>query len=119
MSKESPIDRRSICYDKNARINRKKFPPEQSAEELALSIGIDIVDENMYMELQKIEPLDLKTSSWIKTDEEIRKLNGALFGDRRFNRAFIFHNSADKDKENNGECANPKKTAKNIVIIVY
>lgn len=95
MSKESPKERRSLCYDKEARVNRKKFPPKSSVEEVAKLIGIKVVDEEMYLQLQEIEPLDQKSSSWIKTEESIRKLKGAIFGDRRFNRAFIFHNTAD------------------------
>ena len=95
MSSESPKGRRSICYDKDARIKRKKFPPETSVEEFAHKLGIEVVDEQMYLELQQIEKLDQKTSSWVKTDNAVRSLQGALFGDRRFDRAFIFHNTAD------------------------
>lgn len=102
MSAESPSKRRSLCYDKEARINRKKFPPETSAEELADSIGVEIMTEDMYFELQKIDKLDQKTSSWIKTNDDIRSLKGALFGDRRFNRTFIFHNTAESYYKDRG-----------------
>lgn len=94
-SKESPKDRRSLCYDKEARINRKKAPPKSSVEEFAAKLGVELLDENMYIELQKIEDFDLKTSSWLKTEEELRKLGGAVFGDKRYNRTFIYHNGAD------------------------
>lgn len=94
-SKESPLGRRNVCYDEKARLSRKKFPPESSALKKALEIGIELLDEDMYHALQKIEPFDLKTSSWIKTPEMIRKLGGALTGDHRYQRTFIYHNGAD------------------------
>jgi len=94
-SKETPEDRRNLCYDEEARLNRKKFPPATSAEKVAEDIGIELLDEDMYHELQQIEPLDLKTSSWLKSPQAIRDLGGALFGDRRYNRTFIYHNGAD------------------------
>ena len=102
MSKETPSDRRSLCYDKEARIKRKKFSPQSSVEEMAGTIGIKILDEEMYLNLQNIEPLDLKSSSWIKTNMEIRTLKGTLFGDRRFNRTFIYHNSAESYYKDRG-----------------
>ncbi|HOI85744.1 MAG TPA: DUF4256 domain-containing protein [Acholeplasmataceae bacterium] len=94
-SKETPEGRRNLCYDEEARLSRKKFPPATSAEKLALAIGIELLDEDMYHELQRIEPLDLKTSSWLKSPQAIRDLGGALFGDRRYNRTFTYHNGAD------------------------
>lgn len=94
-SKETPEDRRNLCYDEEARLNRKKFPPATSAEQMANHMGIELLDETMYQELQRLEPLDLKTSSWLKSPQAIRDLGGALFGDRRYNRTFIYHNGAD------------------------
>lgn len=95
MSKETPEKRRNVCYDEVARLSRKKFPPETSAEAFAKSIGIKLLDESMYKAIQAIEPLDLKTSSWIQTPQEIRYLGGALFGDCRYHHTFIYHNGAD------------------------
>lgn len=94
-SKESPLGRRNVCYDEKARLSRKKFPPETSAEKVSSDIGIELLDENMYHALQEIEPFDQKTSSWIKTPDNFRKLGGALTGDRRYNRTFTYHNGAD------------------------
>jgi len=95
MVKESPKLRGSLCYDKEARLNRKNFPPVSSALEMAASLGIKLVDEAMYIKLQQIDNLDLKTSSWILTDDALRSLGGALFGDKRYQRTFIYHNGAD------------------------
>lgn len=95
MVKESPKLRSSLCYDKEARLNRKNFPPASSALEMAASLGIKLVDEAMYIKLQQIEDLDLKTSCWILTDDTLRSLGGALFGDKRYKRTFIYHNGAD------------------------
>ncbi|MFC3415272.1 DUF4256 domain-containing protein [Algoriphagus hitonicola] len=94
-SPESPKGRRSCCYDREARINRKKFPPEHSAEELAESWGVQLLTEEQYQYLQGFGEFDLKTSSWLKTPDSLRKLGGALFGDRRFGRVFTYHNGAD------------------------
>ncbi len=94
MSSQTP-NQRSICYDKDARINRKKFPPETSALELASRFGLEVVDEEMYQYLQTLKRLDTKTSSWLKTNKEFRKLGGALTGEFRYNRVFIYHNGAD------------------------
>ena len=94
-SKETPKPRTSVCYDEEARLSRKKFPPETSAEALAKKIGITLMDEDMYRYLQSIDPIDQKTSSWIKTPDEIRSLGGALFGDYRYQTTFIYHNGAD------------------------
>lgn len=95
MVKESPKQRVSLCYDKEARLSRKKFPPASSVLEMAATLGIEVVDEKMYLKLQTIEDFDLKTSSWILTDHSLRVLGGALFGDKRYNRTFIYHNGAD------------------------
>ena len=95
MVKESPKLRGSLCYDKEARLNRKNFPPVSSALEMAASLGIKLVDEAMYIKLQQIDNLDLKTSSWILTDDALRSLGGALFGDKRYQRTFIYHNGPD------------------------
>lgn len=93
-SVQSP-DRRSCCYDGQARINRKKFPPETSAMELAEQNGVKLVDETIYHLLQSYVVCDTKTSSWIATPEDIRTLGGALFGDNKYGRTFIYHNGAD------------------------
>jgi hypothetical protein len=95
MATESPKGRRSCCYDEQARLARKKFPPQTSAEAIASSMNALIVDEAMYQELQQLEALDTKTSSWLATPESVRTLGGALFGDRRFDRVFIYSNGAD------------------------
>lgn len=95
MAKETPKDRRSICYDEKARVGRKKFPPKTSAFKMAKEMNIEVLDQDMYIKLQEIEDIDLKTSSWIKTPENIRSLGGALYGDKRYNQTFIYHNGAD------------------------
>jgi hypothetical protein len=92
---ESPKGRRSCCYDEPARLARKKFPPQTSAQALASSMNAMVIDEVMYQELQRIEPLDTKTSSWLLTPEPLRQQGGALFGDRRFDRVFLYANGAD------------------------
>jgi len=94
-AKESPKERRSVCYDREAREGRKKFPPENSALEMAAEMGIDVLDEEQYRYLQTLGEFDLKTSSWIITSSDIRKLGGSLFGDRRYNTVFVYHNGAD------------------------
>ena len=94
-SKETPKGRVNVCYDEEARINRKKFPPEHSALGLATSWGIELMTEEEYRYLQTLGEFDTKTSSWLKTPESIRKLGGAIFGDRRYNTVFIYHNGAD------------------------
>ena len=101
-SKESPKGRRSLCYDKTARVNRKKFPPLSSAMEMAKDINIELLDETMYFSLQKIEPFDLKTSSWVKTNIEVRDLKGALFANNRYERVFVYHNGADSYYKDRG-----------------
>lgn len=95
MSPETPKGRVSLCYDEEARIGRKKFPPESSAMEEATSRSLDVVDEEIYHQLQSIEPLDRKTSSWLLTPSAIRNLGGAIFGDCRYEHVFIYHNGAD------------------------
>lgn len=94
-SKETPKDRRNNCYDEVARLARKNYPPDTSVELLCQKHGYECLDEAMYYELQKIEPIDQKTSSWIKTPDDIREKGGALFGDRRYGRIFTYHNGAD------------------------
>lgn len=94
-SPESPAGRRSLCYDRQARVARKKHPPSGSAMELAEEIGIELLTEEQYRELQQFGPFDLKTSSWVKTPDNIRQLGGALFCDRRYNHVFVYHNGAD------------------------
>ncbi len=94
-SKESPSERRSLCYDKEALESRKKNKPSGSANKLAESIGIKLLTEEDYRKLQNVEEFDLKTSSWIKTPKEIRELGGAIFCDRRYNFVFTYHNGAD------------------------
>lgn len=93
-SRESP-KRRSCCYDGKARKERKRNPPEASAQELAEAHGLTLVSEEMYLALEDTEPLDEKTTSWILTPEGMRKQGGALFGSRRYGRAFIYCNGAD------------------------
>lgn len=95
ISKESPSERRSISYDKKARVERKKNPPELSAEEISKKFGAQILTADLYKKLQKLEDLDLKTSSWLKTPDTIRSLGGAIFGDKRYKETFIYHNGAD------------------------
>jgi hypothetical protein len=95
MSKESPAGRRNCCYDELARTSRKKFPPQTSACEDAQSHGLTLLDEALYLAINKIELLDLKTSSWLHTPDSIRSKGGALTGDTRFGRTFIYHNGAD------------------------
>lgn len=94
-SKESPIGRRNTCYDREALEGRKNFKPANSAMEMAIDMGINILDEKEYRHLQELGEFDLKTSSWIKTPSDIRKLGGAIFCDRRYNTVFIYHNGAD------------------------
>ncbi|MBS0630323.1 MAG: DUF4256 domain-containing protein [Verrucomicrobia bacterium] len=94
-SPQSPEPRASLCYDRAALDGRKKFPPKGCATELAEAMGVEILDEAQYHELQQLGEFDTKSSSWLKTPPEIRALGGAIFGDRRFNRVFIYHNGAD------------------------
>lgn len=93
-AEESPKGRRSTCYDKAALDSRKEHKPENNAVDMAKAMGIEILTEEEYRDLQTLGEFDLKTSSWIKTPAEIRKLDGALFCDRRYNHVFTYHNGA-------------------------
>ncbi len=93
-SAESPRDRRSVCYDREALESRKEHKPETSAVELAAAMGIELLTEQQYRELQELGAFDLKTSSWVDTPADIRKLGGALFCDRRYDKVFVYHNGA-------------------------
>lgn len=94
-SLESPIGRRNVCYDNEALESRKKNKPENSAICMASHMGIEVLTEEEYKELQKLGNFDLKTSSWVKTPDKIRKLGGALFCDRRYDTVFVYHNGAE------------------------
>jgi hypothetical protein len=94
-SAESPKGRRSICYDGEALESRKEHKPESSAVEMAAFMGIELLTEEQYRDLQKLGNFDTKTSSWVKTPSEIRKLGGAFFCDRRYNHVFVYHNGAE------------------------
>ena len=94
-SAESPEGRRSLCYDGDALQSRKEHKPVNSALDMAAAIGIELVTEEQYRELQKLSEFDTKTSSWVKTPAAIRKLGGALFCDRRYNTVFVYHNGAE------------------------
>jgi hypothetical protein len=94
-AEESPKGRRSVCYDGEALRSRKENKPRASALELAAGMGIEVLDEEGYRELQKLGPFDTKTSSWLKSPASVRELGGALFGDHRFGRVFTYHNGAD------------------------
>ncbi|MGY3211374.1 DUF4256 domain-containing protein [Mucilaginibacter sp. HD30] len=94
-SPESPKGRRSVCYDRAAWEGRKEHKPENTAMDLAAEIGVEILNEAQYRELQKLGSFDLKTSSWINTPADIRKLGGAIFCDRRYNTVFVYHNGAE------------------------
>jgi hypothetical protein len=94
-SAESPKGRRSLCYDREALDARKAHKPESSVLDRAAEMGIELLTEEQYRELQQLGEFDLKTSSWVKTPAAIRELGGALFGDRRYNQVFVYHNGAD------------------------
>ncbi|WP_429400074.1 DUF4256 domain-containing protein [Mucilaginibacter lappiensis] len=94
-SAESPKGRRSFCYDHEALEARKEHKPENSAVEMAGDMGIELLTEEQYRELQKLGNFDLKTSSWLKTPPDIRKLGGAIFCDRRYDTVFLYHNGAE------------------------
>lgn len=94
-SPESPKERRSLCYDRQALDGRKENKPKNSALDLAEELGIALLDEEQYVFLQTLGDFDLKTSSWLKTDPEVRKKGGAIFGDKRYGRTFLYHNGAE------------------------
>jgi len=94
-SVESPKGRRSLCYDRAALDARKEFKPANSAVDMAEAMGVELLTEQQYRELQQTGDFDTKTSSWVKTPDEIRKLGGAVFCDRRYNTVFLYHNGAD------------------------
>jgi hypothetical protein len=94
-SAESPKGRRKLCYDMKALEARKKFKPDNAAVEVAKEMGIELLTEEEYIHFQKFGPFDSKTSSWLKTPKEVRAKGGAIFGDFRFGRTFIYHNGAD------------------------
>jgi hypothetical protein len=94
-SEESPRDRRSLCYDREALNSRKERKPKNSAKDMAAAMGVEIVTEDLYRQLQSVGNFDTKTSSWIETPPDIRKLGGALFCDRRYNTVFTYHNGAE------------------------
>lgn len=93
-SAESPIGRRSLCYDQQALQSRKEFKPLTNAIDMAASIGVELLTEEQYRELQQLGHFDTKTSSWLQTPAEIRKLGGAIFGDYRYGKVFVYHNGA-------------------------
>jgi hypothetical protein len=93
-SAESPKGRRSVCYDREGQESRKEHKPENNAIDMAAAMGIELLTEEQYRELQKLGNFDTKTSSWVKTPSDIRKLGGALFADCRYNTVFVYHNSA-------------------------
>ncbi|MEH7009449.1 DUF4256 domain-containing protein [Neobacillus niacini] len=94
-SAESPKGRRSVCYDREALESRKNHKPENNAIDMAAAMGIELLTEEQYRALQKLENFDMKTSSWVQTPSDIRELGGALFCDRRFGHVFVYHNGAD------------------------
>jgi hypothetical protein len=94
-SVESPKDRRSVCYDREALDSRKEHKPKNNAVDMAAAMGIEFLTEEQYRELQKLGEFDAKTSSWVKTPSDIRKLGGALFCDRRYGHVFVYHNGAE------------------------
>ena len=94
-SAESPSGRRSVCYDGEALESRKEHKPRNSAMQMADAIGVELLTEEQYRELQKLGEFDLKTSSWIQTPADVRTLGGALFCDRRYGKVFVYHNGAE------------------------
>ncbi|QDU44283.1 hypothetical protein Mal52_27620 [Symmachiella dynata] len=93
-SAESPQGRRSVCYDREGQESRKQHQPKNNAIDMATAMGIEVLTEQQYQELQQLGEFDLKTSSWLQTPHEVRELGGAIFGDRRFGRVFVYHNGA-------------------------
>ena len=94
-SAESPKGRRSLCYDREALESRKEYKPENSAIDMAAAMGIELLTEEQYRELQKLGAFDTKTSSWVQTPSAIRELGGAIYCDRRYNQIFMYHNGAE------------------------
>src|SRR3954467_12515796 len=94
-SAESPKDRRSLCYDREALEARKEHKPKNNAMDMAAAMGIELLTEEQYRELQKLGEFDTKTSSWVKAPADIRKLGGAIFCDRRYDTVFVYHNGAE------------------------
>jgi hypothetical protein len=94
-SEESPKGRRSVCYDREALESRKEHKPKNSAVDMAEAMGIELLTEDEYRELQKLGKFDMKTSSWVKTPSDIRKLGGAVYCDRRYGHVFLYHNGAE------------------------
>lgn len=94
-SDESPKGRRNVCYDREALESRKEHKPSNNAIDMAAAMGIEILTEEQYRELQKLGKFDMKTSSWVQTPAKIRKLGGALFCDRRYDTVFVYHNGAE------------------------
>jgi len=94
-SAESPKGRRSVCYDREALESRKKFKPETSVIDMVTDMGIELLTEDQYRELQELGNFDMKTSSWVETPADIRNLGGAIFCDRRYDRVFMYHNGAE------------------------
>ncbi|HWB91634.1 MAG TPA: DUF4256 domain-containing protein [Puia sp.] len=94
-AEESPKGRRSICYDRKALESRKEHPPANSAAGMAADMGVELLTEEQYRELQRLGDFDMKTSSWLKTPADIRELGGAIFGDMRYGTVFVYHNGAD------------------------
>ena len=94
-SPESPKGRTSLCYDREALDSRKEHKPKSSAMDMAAAMGIELLTEEQYQDLQRLGNFDTKSSSWLKTPGDIRKLGGAIFGDRRFSRVFVYHNGAE------------------------
>lgn len=92
---ETPSGRRNVCYDREALNKRKEYKPQTSAMDMANEMGIELLDEVQYQHLQTLGSFDTKTSSWLKTPANIRKLGGAIFGDRRYDTVFIYHNGAE------------------------
>ena len=93
-SAESPAGRRNLCYDREAQDSRKENKPENNAVDMASALGIELLTEAQYRALQELGAFDAKTSSWLQTPPDVRKLGGALFADRRYGRVFVYHNSA-------------------------
>ncbi|MER3482232.1 MAG: DUF4256 domain-containing protein [Meiothermus sp.] len=101
-SAESPKGRRSVCYDREALESRKEAKPANNAVDMAAAMGIELLGEEQYRELQRLGSFDTKTSSWIRTPAQIRKLGGALFCDRRYDTVFVYHNGAESYYANRG-----------------